>query len=55
MNSRNSERGSPGSKAYWLKSTRTFIARALLRLANSGAAWAERTALRIAPWIDEDE
>lgn len=46
-------RGSYGSNPYWLRAIRTSIARAMLWLGMIGADWAERGALRIAPWLDE--
>ena len=52
MNSTNYERGSRVLKVYWFKRTRNFIATQLLKLGSSFGRWAERAALRIAPWID---
>jgi len=52
MNFMNYERDFRVSNPYWLKAIRTFIARALLKLAARFGMWAETTALLIAPWIE---
>lgn len=44
---------SRGSNRYWLRQTRTFIARKLLRSGISVSEWIEWLAFRIAPWLQE--
>lgn len=54
MNSQNYDRGSPDSNNSWMRGLRTAVARLVLWLGRKTAIGAEKTALFIAPWIDED-